>query len=538
MPLLAPRKIAMVGTAGSRLNAPFTDESYEIWGVGGRGEEPRATRWYELHSLKAEPKEWVDAWCKQLREVVTRDCDLYMIYPRADCGPRVKAYPTERILARFGSFHLTSSFGWMMAHAIDEMVQFGSAAPPGSLIEIWGVDMEYGTEYCIAPETRVLTDKLVWVPAGAVSVGDALIGFHEFSNKDKFRAWRKATVESANVLRRPCYKLYMDDGTELVSSAEHRWLTWSEHEFKWRRTDEMMTRHHRSDRPTKICRPIKPWDKIIDSRDGGYLAAALDGEGHLSQGQSGHRRGDIRIGFSQKENAMSRIVEHILDSYGCTYGIAKDRKGCMKYTLNGKREEKIEFLGKVYPHRLMDKFDADKLGTVQNMKSAVAVVDVEPLGEMEVIGLGTSTGTFIAEGYASHNCQQRQGFRAFISIAHALGITVLRPAESGLSYDPVPYPMWQDDPMLCKVNLIIKRINKQMAAKDDDVRKIRTAIAQNRAVLETLEGLQGVDLGDRIVKLQKETDAMVQSSANISHDIALLEGQSEAYHHWRDYIQP
>ena len=98
--------------------------------------------------------------------------------------------------------------------------------------------------------------------------------------------------------------------------------------------------------------------------------------------------------------------------------------------------------------------------------------------------------------------------------------------------------MWQDDPMLCKVNLIIKRIKKQMAAKDDDVRKIRTAIAQNRAVLETLEGLQGVDLGDRIVKLQKETDAMVQSSANISHDIALLEGQSEAYHHWRDYIQP
>src|SRR3990167_9671891 len=282
MPLLVPRKIAMVGTAGSRLNAPFTDESYEIWGVGGRGEEPRATRWYELHSLKAEPKEWVDAWCKQLREVVTRDCDLYMIYPRADCGPRVKAYPTERILARFGSFNLTSSFGWMMAHAIDEMVPTGSAAPPGSLIEIWGVDMEYGTEYV----------------------------------------------------------------------------------------------------------------------------------------------------------------------------------------------------------------------------------------------------------------SQRAGFRAFISIAHALGITVLRPAESGLSYDPVPYPMWQDDPMLCKVNLIIKRIKKQMAAKDDDVRKIRTAIAQNRAVLETLEGLQGVDLGDRIVKLQKETDAMVQSSANISHDIALLEGQSEAYHHWHDYIQP
>src|SRR3990167_10067059 len=137
----------------------------------------------------------------------------------------------------------------------------------------------------------------------------------------------------------------------------------------------------------------------------------------------------------------------------------------------------------------MDKFDADKLGTVQNMKSAVAVVDVEPLGEMEVIGLGTSTGTFIAEGYASHNCQQRQGFRAFISIAHALGIDVLRPAESGLSYDPVPYPMWQDDPMLCKVDLNWKRVKDQIARSDDDLRRVRTMIAQNRAVMEELSAL-------------------------------------------------
>lgn len=285
--MLSPRKIAMVGTAASRLKAPFADESYEIWGVGGRGSEPRATRWYELHSLRAEPDEWVAAWCKQLREVVTRDCDLYMIYPRADCGPRVKQFPTERILARFGSFHLTSSFSWMMAQAIDELVPVGNAAPPGSLIEIWGVDMEYGTEYA----------------------------------------------------------------------------------------------------------------------------------------------------------------------------------------------------------------------------------------------------------------QQRAGFRAFISIAHALGITVLRPAESGLSYDPVPYPMWQDDPMLSKVSLIIGRIKRAMAGKDDDLRKIRSMIAQNRAVTDELQrwiatGSVPAGLNDRVAVLAKETETLLQSSANISREIALLEGQSEAYHHWRDYIQP
>ena len=281
-----PRKIAMVGTAGSRINAPFDDESYEIWGVGGRGSAPRATRWYELHSLRAESPKWVADWCKELRDTVTRDCDLFMIYPRDDCGPRVKPYPTERILARFGSFHMTSSFSWMMAHAIDEMVPSGSAAPPGSLIEVWGVDMEYGTEYV----------------------------------------------------------------------------------------------------------------------------------------------------------------------------------------------------------------------------------------------------------------QQRAGFRAFMSIAHALGITVLRPAESGLSYDPVPYPMWQDDPMLCKVNLILDRIKRSMASKDNDLRKIRTMLAQSRAVMEEVQACVAAGAAynpeARIASLATEVDGLTQSSANISREIALLEGQSEAYHHWRDYIQP
>lgn len=279
----------MVGTAGSRVKAPFTDESYEIWGVGGRGSEPRATRWYELHSLRAESEEWVTSWCKQLREVVSRDCDIYMIYPRADCGSRVKQFPTEQILARFGSFHLTSSFSWMMAHAIHEMVPVGNAAPPGSLIEIWGVDMEYATEY--------------------------------------------------------------------------------------------------------------------------------------------------------------------------------------------------QF--------------------------------------------------------------QRSGFRAFMSIAHALGITVLRPAESGLSYDPVPYPMWQDDPMLSKVNLIINRIKRTMTDKDTDLRKIRTMLAQSRAIadelkfmLETQKSGGQYDPNIRIAALDREIETLLHTSATISHEIALLEGQSEAYHHWQDYIQP
>ena len=143
-----PRKIAMVGTAGSRAVAPYADPSFEIWGVSARGPTvTRATRWYELHLFNAEPPDWTAAWCKELRETVTRDCDLYMMLPRADCGPKVKQYPREHIEARFGTYHMTSTFSWMMAHAIDEMAPVGQFAPPGSTIAVFGVEMEYGTEY-------------------------------------------------------------------------------------------------------------------------------------------------------------------------------------------------------------------------------------------------------------------------------------------------------------------------------------------------------------------------------------------------------
>lgn len=137
------RRIALVGTAQSSAHAPFRDESWEIWGVGYRGDHvTRATRWYELHRLEggADGPEWPDlvrAWAK--------DCELWMMWPQP-LGETVHQYPHERMAARFGTFFMTSSFAWMMAQAIDELRPVGGEPVPGE-IGLWGVDMEYGTEY-------------------------------------------------------------------------------------------------------------------------------------------------------------------------------------------------------------------------------------------------------------------------------------------------------------------------------------------------------------------------------------------------------
>jgi hypothetical protein len=140
------RRIALVGTAESGAQAPYDDKDWEIWGVAQRSAyATRATRWFELHRLDGEPLDWANHWRKTIK-TFSHDVDLYMLYPEPNLGPSVHAYPYDRIVDRFGTYFMTSSFAWMMALAIDELRPLKGKAIKGEL-GIWGVDMEYGTEY-------------------------------------------------------------------------------------------------------------------------------------------------------------------------------------------------------------------------------------------------------------------------------------------------------------------------------------------------------------------------------------------------------
>lgn len=143
------RKIALVGTAESGKLAPFADKSYEIWGVSQRASYvTRADRWMELHRLDGEEPDWANKWRDRIREFGTDIPEFWMMYPEPDLHHNVIAYPYDRIVARFGTRFMQSTFSWMMAIAIDEMVPDGSVYPPEDCeIAIYGVDMEHGTEY-------------------------------------------------------------------------------------------------------------------------------------------------------------------------------------------------------------------------------------------------------------------------------------------------------------------------------------------------------------------------------------------------------
>jgi hypothetical protein len=140
------RRVALVGTSNSGEDAPFADPSYEIWGVSARAQYvTRADRWFELHRIEGEPRQWANNW-RETVKTFSQDCELIMFYPEPELGPKVTTYPTERITARFGTYFMTSTFSWMMALAIDEMCPLNETWKPGE-IALFGVDMEFGTEY-------------------------------------------------------------------------------------------------------------------------------------------------------------------------------------------------------------------------------------------------------------------------------------------------------------------------------------------------------------------------------------------------------
>ena len=145
------RKIALVGTSPTGESAPYHDESWEIWGVSQRAKYvTRASRWFELHRLDGEPahfqKEWRESMRAFLNNKTAKSIPLYMMYPETGLTESVIQYPADAMIARFGTYFMTSSFAWMMAMAIDEIRPLAGHKVNGE-IAIYGVEMEYGTEY-------------------------------------------------------------------------------------------------------------------------------------------------------------------------------------------------------------------------------------------------------------------------------------------------------------------------------------------------------------------------------------------------------
>lgn len=501
---LTKPSVAVVGFAEGHLGeAPYGDPEWEVWGINRlhtvqSTDDTRFDRWFNIHDLEkfhGQDQEHL-AFLKGFHGPVylrPQDVGKFDI-------PNAVPFPAEDLVQRFGGY-FNNTISWLIAYAITlEPKRLG----------VFGVDMAQDSilnaEYCVSPDTRVLTADLRWVPAEQLEVGDKLVGFDEHVQPGKrFREFRETTVEAVTELLQPSFRLHMADGTKLISSDKHRWLHGTR--IKWQTTNELhgpimngrladtvrIASQHMSSRQIEqrygigrstvqrvlagtldwtkcrrdtLYKVMETWD---DDRswDAGYLAAAFDGEGHLSMNPrlNNNTGYNVTLGFAQRDHPMADQWREAMQRRGFAFS-SHD----LKYQVKGGRKEMMRLLGTIRPPRLLSQFNPNHLG-VMHKAEAVEILDKEFIGQAPVIGIQTTTGTFIAEGYASHNSQQRPSAEYFLGIASGLGIEVQLPKGSDLLKASHLYGFEDASPFMSK---LLNRLQEVGQRKE----KLKVELAQ------------------------------------------------------------
>lgn len=263
-------------------------------------------------------------------------------------------------------------------------------------------------DYCLAPGTRILTSNLRWVPIETLKEGDELIAFDENlpgRNKGKDSGLKPSVVEKTKRLKKKCYKITTEKG-ELIASEDHMWIGrsgFSTSTRRWIKTKDLKVGYYLS----YFC---DPWEED-KTWEGGYIGGFLDGEGWIN------RR---TLGFGQNEGPTLNFMISKLKEKNVNVGITKSKSGKHKVAkcyAKGDRAA-LSVIGRFRPQRLLSKSKTLWEGsrTWGGSTSKIKILNIEEIGEQEVIAVQTSTKTFIAEGYLSHNCQLE-----LVLLAHCSG---------------------------------------------------------------------------------------------------------------------
>jgi hypothetical protein len=146
------KRLAIVGFADSKKDAPYDDPTWEIWGLNDlHNSIKRFTRWFDIHTTDN-----INEDVKLGRSPPDRcgigglarlQCPVYMQDRNADVPNSIK-YPLQEILATFKGFtgdrYFTNSISYMLAFALYEGIISGRQWDE---IKIFGVDMAVGPEY-------------------------------------------------------------------------------------------------------------------------------------------------------------------------------------------------------------------------------------------------------------------------------------------------------------------------------------------------------------------------------------------------------
>jgi len=281
--------------------------------------------------------------------------------------------------------------------------------------------------FCVAPETRVLTADLRWVPISDLTEGAELVAVDEHppGGRGKARRMRTATVQAAARVHRMAYRISFDDGRSVVCTDRHPWLSKKAGDLaEWRSlSGEGNSVVGRLKVGTKVRWVAKPWE--APSFEDGWIGGMIDGEGSMALPNSS----GAEVNVSQVQGPAFARMEMYLSMRGYSYRTESDMaerpskfgKSAVDKLCVSRMDEIFRLIGQTRPIRFLGRkfWEGKELPGKRNGDVGwAAITNIEPLGEQEMIDLQTSTGTYIAEGFVSHNTT----LIAIIWLDHALWV--------------------------------------------------------------------------------------------------------------------
>lgn len=260
------------------------------------------------------------------------------------------------------------------------------------------------TIYCVPVNTPVLRSDLSWVSADSLAVGAQVVSFEEFpSSPNVSRKFVTGTITGNETRTLPCMEIKFTDGsTPLRATPQHQWLVRKrgQHAVVWKRTDQITAKD-------EIGQIFPVW-KPQESWDAGYVAGALDGEGHLSVATKPRMAVSYSLGVAQLpgKHLLEKVAE-IWDRDGIVYSHFTQGNeaahGCEHLTVS-KKVSVVRVLGEYRPLRLLSKFTPDNLGHLRAYQWR-RVASVRAMPDEPMACISTDVKTYIAGGYAAHNTE-------------------------------------------------------------------------------------------------------------------------------------
>lgn len=291
------------------------------------------------------------------------------------------------------AFHGTNYF----LDKTDWFVQFdnGSQIWFGGLDEKERTEKILGQEHCIDPDSVVLTGDLQWVKAKTLVPGKEIIAFPEklFGNQTLISSY----VTRSDTIRATKYRVVTDRG-ETIVSAEHQFVNHpsktlaSNRPLIWKMAKDLVV-------GDRLKFTTQPWQENT-SFDSGWMSGILDGEGCVSMTKS-----YARCQVNQNKGVVLDEIFRVLNALGIKY--TEDHSmPCVAVMCRGLWPS-LRLLGITRPCRLLPKakkiWEGKRPFNANGDNHFATVLSVESIGDGDVIALGTTSKTFIADGFLGHN---------------------------------------------------------------------------------------------------------------------------------------